>query len=587
MLNYLALLCVFTNLVVAVPTGELPDINDDLPDITDGEPLPTPTGIRNFIGVGYNIIDGNPEGGDIYLGGVDPGLLVTRPILKLTYDENQLTSDREYIVPDQVLFSPRSSCVTTETQQTFYGTETYVEKISVDMKESGRVKTIFSKHKFSKSSRYEEINRGVETNRYVYYEDRTVCNMGQARYRSELAMYEQYPLDTGFVYSACHLPLTYDEETYMQFIDDWGTHVVTKVDLGSKSTVRFAESREDFVHFARTEVEGSVTFRTKIITGYRGALKVDTDVFETGLSTGQKFGSHLSNFTSGGDELPEPIAVELIGMHEVFDKDFWQEYSDYIKRRLCTVDWMSNKDTIQLNMEMAMNNYADWRGAEETVDPEIVIPIAWPKGTYTLPKPIYGCPNTHFTWAEGWRFHDTEDVAPGNYWSDPLHLSGNFKKNDMDRWFCSKTVEEQDIFNWSFQPGQYCVAKKGSLCPKGLSEGYVLWDDEDTSNDNAFAGDLPSGQFDHNTRIDYCCRDDGFASNPIYLPVDEPFFLLKVNHQCQEVVGMTYTEEYFRWDTNDQGNDDLVFGTHPYPGDTDNNILLDFCYYEPLQDEDV
>lgn len=54
-----------------------------------------------------------------------------------------------------------------------------------------------------------------------------------------------------------------------------------------------------------------------------------------------------------------------------------------------------------------------------------------------------------------------------------------------------------------------------------------------------------------------------------------------------QVVGMTYTEEYFRWDTNDQGNDDFVFGTHPYPGDTDNNILLDFCYYEPLQDEDV
>ena len=102
MLYHLALICVFSSLVVAIPTGELPDINDDLPDITDGEPLPTPTGIRNFIGVGYNIIDGNPEGGDIYLGGVDPGLLVTRPILKLTYEENQLTSDREYIVPDQV-----------------------------------------------------------------------------------------------------------------------------------------------------------------------------------------------------------------------------------------------------------------------------------------------------------------------------------------------------------------------------------------------------------------------------------------------------------------------------------------------------
>ena len=102
MLSYLVLLCVFSTLVIASPTGDLTDINDDLSDITNEEPLPTPAGIRNFLGVGYNIIDGNPEGGDIYLGGVDPGLLVTRPILKLTYEENQLTSDLQYIVPDQV-----------------------------------------------------------------------------------------------------------------------------------------------------------------------------------------------------------------------------------------------------------------------------------------------------------------------------------------------------------------------------------------------------------------------------------------------------------------------------------------------------
>ena len=104
-----------------------------------GPTKPTPIGITNFVGIGYNIISGNPEGGDMYLGGVDPGFLVTRPIFKLTYDDGQVTSDLEYQVPDQVVFSPRSSCVKTSAQETVYGTESYTKRISVDVEMSGEL----------------------------------------------------------------------------------------------------------------------------------------------------------------------------------------------------------------------------------------------------------------------------------------------------------------------------------------------------------------------------------------------------------------------------------------------------------------
>ena len=103
-----------------------------------GPPSQAPIGINNFVGIGYNILEGNPEGGDLYLGGVDPGLLVTRPIFQLTYNNHQLTSDREYLIPDQVAFTPRSSCVTTKSQETFYGTESYIKRISVDVRMSGK-----------------------------------------------------------------------------------------------------------------------------------------------------------------------------------------------------------------------------------------------------------------------------------------------------------------------------------------------------------------------------------------------------------------------------------------------------------------
>ena len=43
----------------------------------------------NFIGVGYDILRGNPDG-DLSKGGIDPELKITRKILKLTWNDGNL-----------------------------------------------------------------------------------------------------------------------------------------------------------------------------------------------------------------------------------------------------------------------------------------------------------------------------------------------------------------------------------------------------------------------------------------------------------------------------------------------------------------
>lgn len=40
----------------------------------------------------------------------------------------------------------------------------------------------------------------------------------------------------------------------------------------------------------------------------------------------------------------------------------------------------------------------------------------------------------------------------------------------------------------------------------GFHESSVYWDDEDSNNANSHHGTLPSGVYDKNTRIYYCCR---------------------------------------------------------------------------------
>ena len=62
-------------------------------------------------------------------------------------------------------------------------------------------------------------------------------------------------------------------------------------------------------------------------------------------------------------------------------------------------------------------------------------------------------------------------------------------------------------------------------------------------------GTLPDGVYNRNTRIYFCCRNDGPADLPIVLPTTVPFYLLKFGDQCQQVCAcLDYlaTAEYFK-----------------------------------------
>ena len=83
-----------------------------------------------FIGVKYNLLRGNPEG-KTEMGGVDPGLEITRKILKLTYKDGKA-------VPDQICYEPRQVCSVSKSAKIFGGTKRYQEKLNVDITAKGR-----------------------------------------------------------------------------------------------------------------------------------------------------------------------------------------------------------------------------------------------------------------------------------------------------------------------------------------------------------------------------------------------------------------------------------------------------------------
>lgn len=79
------------------------------------------------------------------------------------------------------------------------------------------------------------------------------------------------------------------------------------------------------------------------------------------------------------------------------------------------------------------------------------------------------------------------------------------------------------------------------VCPGGLEEGYVKWDDEHATLDqaNKQVGAVPDGDYDKkHTTLKYCCSTKGDANTPISLPNTKPFYLMAYGSpQCQNVAG--------------------------------------------------
>ena len=91
-----------------------------------------------YVGVGYNLLEANPEGGDLSTGGIDPGLRPNRKYFNLTYQNNKISTDLKYLIPDQLSYEPHTSCLTLESNEVVTGTKSYQNELKVDVKAEGK-----------------------------------------------------------------------------------------------------------------------------------------------------------------------------------------------------------------------------------------------------------------------------------------------------------------------------------------------------------------------------------------------------------------------------------------------------------------
>ncbi|XP_071095969.1 uncharacterized protein [Haliotis cracherodii] len=518
-----------------------------------------------FVGIGYNLLKANPEGEDtVPRGGIDPGLLLTRNILKLTGKDP----------PEAQFVQGRNVCASEE--HIYYGQKSYQSMLSrrVDTSFGGAIGKFLAGFSFSMSASSQHATAETNLQKNVFYQRQSVCNMGQVRYLDELAPTHNFSVTENFAAAVCALPNTYNAAVYMKFLDTWGTHVITKADVGYRTITRYKSTLSNFVQHVMKQSASSITFGGHY-NQYSASIGVDFDKFSLSGKSSTQFGSLQYTFKIGTSASPEPLWFEVRPMDFALTADYWKVYSSCHGNAQFS---LTKKKTALLT---ALNAYPSLKKQQIGKDIDLRIPLIWPLGTYGLMQPKTGCPTGGASWAEGWNYEDLENTLTLNHASSGIHLRGSFPdKGNFKYYFCMKGKPKVSDWDMDWPSGDYCILKYGN-CPSGFKDGYIQLDDNDVPNINKHGGTLPDGSFGKNTRIDFCCRDDALPTNPMYLPTEKPFFLFLYNRECQKVQGMTLTQEYLIYDTEDTSTRDHYGGAHPGIFHTGRKPGVHFCYYSP------
>ena len=290
-----------------------------------------------YLGMGYDIIRGNPE--DRHS---DPGFRFS--VLKFTWENSRTTSDAKYMVPDHIQALHTEACGYNTFTSTITGSKSYQKELSRDAKIDVSFQTAPAMA-FSASAGYQDVSEQSRNSQYkrIYTNTRGKCIL------YEVSVNYQHALITvtdDFKRAVNALPLLENHmDAYTSFIYNYGTHFTSRVVLGAKFVIRteFTEKSWQSMSEEGVKVELAADATVASASGSGGSATKDQNAFQSSRSSYTAYyrGVHppsdgkwetWANLT--GDS-PAPISYVLVPLKYLVREIFFpgMTASDLVRRQ--------------------------------------------------------------------------------------------------------------------------------------------------------------------------------------------------------------------------------------------------------------
>lgn len=275
----------------------------------------------DFLFKGYNIFMSNltPKDGDI-----DPGF--EAPIFASSFNDQKITSDNRFEVPDGYFLTRIEGCSIGMTSTLITGENSYQNTFGAELGVTGTIKGI----KFSASVSYQNINEETTKNNKVFIYSKSDCKL----YSGEMDPMDPPKFHHSFlkgvsIISKNKKTFEEDPEIYWRFIDNFGTHHIYEVKMGarfgaiSKTTSKEVEKlTSNTVGFERSigfkdlfEVNNKITNENKHTSNSLTKME-EVKMFSIGSRPSEK-ADDLS-WSQKAIEEPMPISYKVRPLIDVF-----------------------------------------------------------------------------------------------------------------------------------------------------------------------------------------------------------------------------------------------------------------------------
>jgi hypothetical protein len=297
-----------------------------------------------FLGFGYDLLHGNPRDTS---GFGDSGFRTS--IFTFSDTQKQKTSDGKWDIPDKTTSQSMSACSSRQTQTMINSAYSYKRAVETGIDISGN----FFGVEFDFSIDTEHVRETTETQKSIFSQIDAMCSA----YKLTMFMYDHPPVSSNFLAGVKSLPDSYDEDAYMNFLRDFGTHVVTQMILGGRWGWQSEFKLDDFKLLMDDSVDVSLYlgYAAQVKAGFKLEHNESTQLMtrvtsaiskNSSYSIGGEFKTDLAEWQASVQTKPMPIKSYLMELSELFTESY--------------VPGVDNINTKKANLQKALATYCPY-----------------------------------------------------------------------------------------------------------------------------------------------------------------------------------------------------------------------------------